>query len=378
MRIALSSNTFDPGFTQGQMDGIGTYSQELFLALLQQGAKVKPAYFPSANSQATLPESYALPWSYRLAVGLNLATPKRFAFNGTMDREFDLYHATDNRVPKLKKIRTLATLYDALLFTHPEWHGDAFSGIKKWLRRHTFNWADHIVTISNTSRLELMTKVGIPENKITVIYAGIAPEWFIPATAEEMHRVREKYQLPPQFLLFTGTLQHKKNLPRLVAAHGALPSDVYENFPLVVVGRAGYSAHAGAKESLAAIDKLTREKRGQWLQYVDADDLRIVFQCASLHVHPSLHEGFGLTLLQAFATQTPVLTSCVAAMPEIAGGAAYLIDPYSTYDMTEGLLALLTKDSLRAELVQQGQERVKDFSWEKCAQETLRLYTKLL
>src|SRR6185437_11239349 len=117
--------------------------------------------------------------------------------------------------------------------------------------------------------------------------------------------------------------------------------------------------------------------KGAWLNYVSYDDLRILFQCATLYVHPSLHEGFGLTILEAFASQTPVITSRVAALPEIAGNAARLIDPLSVDEIKEAMTTLLLKEYLRNELIQKGNMRAKEFNWDKCAEETVRIYHTL-
>jgi glycosyltransferase involved in cell wall biosynthesis len=207
-----------------------------------------------------------------------------------------------------------------------------------------------------------------------VVHLGVSPWWFERASAEDKEVVLKKFNLPNKFVLFTGTLQQKKNLPRLVAAYLELPLDLQTEYPLVVVGRAGW----GMEESLASIQTLTEQKRGHWLKYVSMDELRALFQSSSAYLHPSLHEGFGLTLLEAFASETPVLTSNVAALPEIASDAAYLVDPYSISEIRDGMQALLTDSGLRERLVMKGNKRVQDFSWEKCARETLKVYESLL
>lgn len=153
-----------------------------------------------------------------------------------------------------------------------------------------------------------------------------------------------------------------------------LPPDIRQEFPLLVAGRAGWDT----EDSIKAIKALEAEQCGRWLNYVTLHELRVLFQSASLYTHPSLHEGFGLTLLQAFASGTPVLTSNITAMPETAGGAAYLIDPHSVESIAEGLRRLLTSPTLREELIKKGSLRVQDFSWEKCARETLAVYRELL
>lgn len=220
---------------------------------------------------------------------------------------------------------------------------------------------------------ELVEHIGIKPEKISVVYLGIQEEWFQKTSEAHKLAALKKFNLPRNFLLFTGTLQHKKNLPRIIHAYLALPTDIQEAYPLVIVGRAGW----GTEESLAAIQKLTDQKKGVWLNYVSIEELRVLFQCASLYVHPSLHEGFGLTLLEAFASETPVLTSNVTALPEVAGDAAYFVDPYSVAEISQGIQRMLTSPSLQEVLVQKGVARARKFSWEKCAEETLKVYKSL-
>jgi alpha-1,3-rhamnosyl/mannosyltransferase len=211
---------------------------------------------------------------------------------------------------------------------------------------------------------------GIPPEKIEVVYHGIAPEWFVRATPENEIYIRKKYSLPERFILFASTLQEKKNLPRLVDAYLQLPNDLQEEYPLIIIGRPGWNNEA----STAAVKKIMSEKKGNWLNYVTYDDLRTIFQCATVYAHPSLHEGFGLTILEAFASRTPVLTSRVAAIPEIAGDAALLIDPYSVEEIKEALLRLLLSPTLQNDYVQRGHERSKEFSWDVCAEKTVKVY----
>ncbi len=376
MRIGLSSTTFEPALAREKIDGIGMYTQNLYAEYLKHNLNIVPCYYPTRKNQVTpeLANSQSLQLPYMWSTMLSIATPALFPLHGELEKQIDLFHATDHMVPKFKKIPTIATINDALMFKHPEWHSMRFGNIKKIARKKTLNWADHFITISQTMVQEVLEYAGVKEENISVVYLGVAPAWFTPISAEEKMAVLKKHQLPEKFVLFTGTLQHKKNLPRLVDAYLDLPLDIQKEYPLVVVGRAGW----GTEDSLAAIEKLTSQERGYWLKYVSTDELRALFQCASLYLHPSLHEGFGLTLLEAFASHTPVLTSNIAALPEIANGAAYLIDPYSISEMTKAMNLLLTTPALREELKEKGSERVKDFSWEKCAEETLKIYQSVL
>lgn len=376
MRIGLTCTTIEPAITHGHIDGIGTYTKNLYETLISLGQNVIPYSFPNTQRSITsaFPQGKFFPWSYSTSTLASLILPSRFYSN--LKKHIDILHVTDHMLPKVHNLPVVATICDALMFNNENWHWDTIKlgNLKKWLRKKTLHWADHYITISHAMVPELVEYIGIPEKKISVVYLGVQKEWFEKAHDTQKQAVLKKFNLPPNFLLFTGTLQHKKNLPRLVKAYLKLPSDIQDAFPLIIVGRPGWGTH----ESLAAIQQLTDAKKGFWLKYVDIDDLRVLFQCASLYVHPSLHEGFGLTLLEAFASETPVLTSNVKALPEVAGGAAYLVDPYSVSDISKGIENVLTSSTLREELVWKGKDRVKEFSWEKCMEETLNIYNRVI
>ncbi len=376
MRIGLTSTTIEPAITHGHIDGIGTYTKNLYETLINTGEKVTPYAFPNTKKpiKSGLVNGKFFPLSYSTATINSFINP--FNIYGKLKKDIDILHVTDHMLPKVRDVPVVATLCDAIMFNHANWHWDTvrLGNMKKWLRKKTIHWADHFITISHAMVPELVEHIGIKEEKISVTYLGIHDEWFIKKSAEYKEAVLKKFNLPNHFLLFTGTLQHKKNLPRVIEAYLQLPADIQETYPLVIVGRSGL----GTKESLAAIHELTGRKKGCWLQYVSLDELYVLFQAASLYIHPSLHEGFGLTLLEAFASETPVVTSNVTALPEIAKDAAFIVDPYSIDAIRNAIQQVLTSPQLQHELVQKGIARAREFSWHQCAAKTLDVYKSIL
>ncbi len=373
MRIGLSCTTIEPLLSDGKIDGIGTYTKNLYDEISRAHSSLVPVSFPNQkNSVAQLPNSQLFPFSYTRETIASLINPYR-ALDSHLSR-IDLFHATDHMIPKLKKIPLVATLHDALMFKFPEWFlNTRFPRLKKWARASTLRWPTHFITVSHSMVKELVEYCGIPENKITAIYNGISPFWFETVAFEEKQRVLQKFSLTKKFILFTSTLHPKKNLPRLIRAYLKLPKDMRDEFQLIVVGRQGW----GTEESMQTIQQLESSGNGRWLDYVSLEELRALFQSASVYAHPSLHEGFGLTLLQAFASGTPVLTSNITAMPEIANDAGLLVDPYSEDAIHDGLQKVLLDSTLREKLIAKGSARVKEFSWEKCARETLNVYSNI-
>lgn len=376
MRIGLSSTTFEPGIARGKIDGIGMSTLNLYQEYQKLGLSVTPFYFPQKMREpvaAELPHSQSLLLPYMWATISSFLLPGMSLYS-RYQQSIDIFHATDHMVPKLKKVPVVATINDSLMFKHPEWHSVRLAHLKKHARRETLKWAKHYITISHAMKEEAIEFAGVKAHDISVVHLGVSSWWKERVTVAEQQAVLQKFHLPEKFVLFTGTLQQKKNLPRLIEAYLALPRDVQEEYPLVIVGRAGW----GMEESLAAIQTLTAQARGVWLKYVTTEELRALFQAATVYLHPSLHEGFGLTMLEAFASRTPTLTSRIAALPEIAGNAAYMIDPFSVADIKQGMETLLLNESLRRDYILKGEQRVKDFSWEKCAQETLKVYQAVL
>lgn len=378
MRIGLTCTTIEPTLTHGKIDGIGTYTKNLYETFTKKGQEVIPFSFPNAKKRplSHFPNGKFFDFSYSVSTLTSLINPTSLTVHRNIQKQIDILHVTDHMLPKLNNIPTVATICDAIMFKHSDWHWDTIrlGNLKKWIRKKTIHWADHFITISNAMVPELVEHIGIKQEKISVVYLGIAKQWFEKISEEDKTQVLKKFNIPNKFLLFTGTLQHKKNLPRIIQAYSQLPPDIQDEYPLVIVGRPGW----GTEASLAAIQELIDKKKGYWLNYISIEELRVLFQCATIYVHPSLHEGFGLTLLEAFASETPTITSNVTALPEIANGAAYLVDPYSVAEISQAIKNVLTSPTIREELIQKGTARAREFSWDKCAEETLKIYRTLL
>lgn len=376
MRIGLTCATIEPSLTQGKIDGIGVHTKNLYDEFLKLNHQVVPYAFPRPKAGFTassLPNGKLLPLPFNYSTVLSLSDPASKIIYRHLKKDIDVLHVTDHLIPRVRNIPVIATLHDALIFSHPEWYYTNFNGIKNWFRKQSMQWATHFITISQAMVPELVKFAGIPEDKISVVYNGISPFWFEKISPEQRKTILAKFHLPEKFLLFTATLQPKKNAARVIQAFFDLPAEIRHEYPLVIVGKKGWDA----EESLSAISRLTGEKAGFWLQYVTNEELRALYQSASLYLCPSLHEGFGYTLLEAMASETPVITSNISALPEIAGDAAYLVCPRDTAGIKAAMQEILTNSTLRASLIQKGIHRAAEFTIEKCAKETLKVYEKI-
>ncbi len=354
---------------QQNIDGIGVYTQNLlsYFAAKHYDIKTIP-YQPLSNipysRDAFLPHSLAL---------ASFFTPLGPWFNRNIEKNIDIFHCTNYLIPRFKKIPVVATLFDAIMFKHPEWNHDTLLSLKNYLKKRSAQWADHYIAISHAIIPDLVNYWGIDEKNISVTHLGIAPHWFNSMSEDEKNKVLHKYKLKKNFVLSVGTLQPRKNISRLIEAYQQLPYELQTEYPLVLVGKNGWQTD----ELTKTIHQLEEKNVLRWLTYVPSEDLQALYQSAVLFAFPSLSEGFGLPILEAFASKIPVLTSSTTSLPEIAGEAAYFIDPYHTEDISHGLFTLLNDPSLCMQLIQKGHERAQQFSWDKCAQETDKIYQKL-
>ena len=169
--------------------------------------------------------------------------------------------------------------------------------------------------------------------------------------------------------------QPRKNLERLISAHEALPSKIRQEFPLILVGRSGW----GCDNLLARLGNYTAEGGSvRWLQNVDDLEKRVMMQRATALVFPSLLEGFGLPVLEGFASQTPVICSNTSSLPEVAADAAWLVDPLSQNALTEAMLTLAQAPQVADEWVAKGLIRARKMSWDACAAKTFKVYERVL
>jgi glycosyltransferase involved in cell wall biosynthesis len=273
----------------------------------------------------------------------------------------DLLHAPDFVLPPTRA-RSLLTVHDLTFLVHPECfeprlHRYLARVVPRSLRR-----AHHILADSHATQRDLTRLLGVPAERISVIYPGV-DEQFCPLPASASAPVRRRLGLPDTFLLFVGTLEPRKNLVRLLEALHRLPNAP----PLVLAGRRGWLYD----EVFAAVERLHLHERVCWLDFVEDTDLPALYNLAEAFIYPSLYEGFGLPVAEALACGTPVVTSRLASLPEVAGDAAILVDPFDSAAIAAGIQqALDAGEHFRAA----GPAQVSRFRWEAAAQSLLGRY----
>ena len=230
-----------------------------------------------------------------------------------------------------------------------------------------------VLTGSESTKRDLIRYLNLPAGRVQVTPYGVGRE-FYPRCGEEQRQVRAKYGLPRTFVLSVGVLQPRKNLERLLAAYCLLRKEGHPPPPLVITGKKGWSFASLFRRA----EEWDLRDAVIFTGYVPDEDLPALYSAAQLLAYPSLYEGFGLPVLEAMACGTPVVTSNVSALPEVAGAAAELVVPTQVESIAEGLWRLLASPQRRAELRHLGLQRARAFTWQRTAELTLAAYRQVI
>lgn len=378
MHIGFGSTVWVRGLFTGHLDGIGVYTERLWHEYAK--AKVNDKAFAFGvpdrdkfDPRMPQPLEY-INGSYMRKAATSLATGFKFRGVRRLDSHLDVFHATDQFIPKLRRVPLVSTVMDAIPLVRPDFASSHLRFIKNQVLRRTALWSDHIITISEFSKRDIVDAFGINERNITVIPLGYDESFRKRVDDAARRRVLKEYGLKEGFFIFVGTLQPRKNVRRIIAAHRSLNPSIKARHPMVFVGNYGWNA----EDVLRDIEQMQCHGHGRWLGFVPHDDLRALMQSAKALVYPSLYEGFGLPVLEGFAAGIPVITSNTTSIPEVAGDAALLVNPYDTDAIAQAMLNVTQNEHLAYELVQRGNARLEKFSWHSCAKSTLEVYKKIV
>lgn len=375
MRIGYGITVWSQGVERQHLDGIGIYTKNLWHELSEQKCNLQGLRFGGCDqANHAIPSAHEcleLKFNRQVARAAILGVP----FSGTarFENAIDLYHATDHHIPKLRNTPIVATLMDAIPFVHPEWVSQRLRLLKNFAFKKTAQWCEEIITISEFSKLDIAEHFNIPVERITSTPLGVNQSFFERKSSEEIDRALVRHDVRKGAFIFVGTLQPRKNVRRIIEAHRRLPLAAREAHPLLIIGKYGWGDNALLDE----LNKMQLDNRGRWLNNVDNEDLLALLQSATALVYPSLYEGFGLPVLEGFASGIPVISSRTTSIPEVAGDAALLVDPESEDDIADAMLRIVEDTALATVLRGKGLERAKAFTWANCAQQTMDVYQRV-
>ncbi len=280
----------------------------------------------------------------------------------------DVYHYPHFDLPFSFKTKSVITIHGLKYIKIPDlfYHkSKRKSLLMRTIMRNSARRASRVITVSKSTKEDIVNILGVSSYKIEVIYEACDSCYRVVPGLTDF--VIKKYGIRLPFLLFVGEISPHKNLSRLLKA---LKQVKYKDYYLIIVGK----NYLDYKEPFKLVENLGIQDRVRFLKVALKEDLVYIYNAATVFILPSLYEGFGIPVLEAMACGTPVITSNVFSLPEVAGNSALLIDPYDVESMTDAIDRVLGSSSLQQRMREKGLKWVKEFSWSKAARETIKVY----
>jgi glycosyltransferase involved in cell wall biosynthesis len=365
MRIAINTLAM-----KRELYGVGNYIKNLVSALARLDRENEYVLFASADNACHL-RGLGENFSIELAPSsrmLRLPWEQSVLPLRLRRKRIDVYHGATFVAPLIKMCVHVVSILDMTFHLTPERHSLVKRAYFRAMIPQMARRSEKVIAISESTKRDLLRLLEIKEEKICVTHLGVDKR-FRPVTDEqELTRVREKYNLPAKYILYVGLIEPRKNVEALVDAYHA--DSLHTEFDLVLAGNLGW----GYAPLLAKVANSRVRNRIRMPGYVADADLPALFSMAAVFVYPSVYEGFGLPVLEAMACGTPVITSKVSSLPEVAGEAAILVDPSDPKALASALQSVLGDEHLGKSLSEKGMQRAGLFTWEKTAQKTLGVY----
>ncbi len=366
MRIGI-----DARLTHYRKAGISRYTLQLIEALARCDSGDEFTILQSAKSHEPIIDSPGFAWQ-------RLLTPSHHRLEQwllpleILTLGLDVLHSPDFIPPFRRNCRSVITIHDLVFMLYPHlltkdaarYYGQIDQAV-----RHT----DAIIAVSVATKRDVIRLLGVPEDKVTVIYEASSPVFRPMRTPELVQRVRGRFGIPGDFILFVSTIEPRKNVSLLLKAFRQLLDDYHVDVKLVLAGEKGWLY----EQIFQLSTDLHLAEDVLFLGRVSTEELLWLYNTAQMLVAPSIYEGFGLTPLEAMACGTPVIASNVSSLPEVVGDAGLLVDPMDVEALTVAMWRMLSDSDLRDSLIEKGFRRAQVFSWDKAARETLDLYHTL-
>jgi glycosyltransferase involved in cell wall biosynthesis len=286
----------------------------------------------------------------------------------------DVVHSLHYTFPLMHfRAKQVVTVHDMTFFSMPEVHITLKAFYFRLFIRASLSRADSLIFVSHSAMQDFSSRLGLPSGFSTVIHHGKSEAFNPSPDPDDVVRVRDKYGLPQEFILYVGTIEPRKNLTRLVSAFASVAQN-YPDLSLVIAGMKWRMYD----QLLEEVYKLNLHSRVIFPGFVAEEDKALLISSAKVFVYPSLYEGFGIPVLEALACGVPTVTSNTSALPEVAGNAALMVDPNSTIEISRAIEELLSDSSLRLRLRDASIHHAAQFTWQKTAVSTLKVYTEVM
>ena len=284
--------------------------------------------------------------------------------------------------PLRSPVPLVVTIHDLTTLLVPEYHRGARARLYNALVSAAARGADHVLTDSFSSKLDIIDHLGIPEQDVTAIYLGVGPQYKpSPAGGDSSlvdMAVIKKYDLPEFYVLYLGGYEAHKNVLNLLHAYTYVAKALGDEYPLVLAGKKPDTVSANFPDYDDMIARAGLSKYVRWIGYVDEADKPLLYRGAEVFVFPSRREGFGLPPLEAMACGTPVVAADSGSLPEIIGPAGFIVAPDDVRGMAGAIIAIIMQEQLAADLRRQGPQQAAKFTWEQTAVETLKVYDRVI
>jgi glycosyltransferase involved in cell wall biosynthesis len=284
----------------------------------------------------------------------------------------DVWHAMAFVAPVLSPCPTVVTVLDLSYLRFPEAFKSPNRLYLKWMTRISVRRARAVIAISESTRQDVISLLGVPAGRVHCVYCGVDPS-FRPLPVPEVESFRREKGLPERFVLSLSTIEPRKNVVTLVDAFAELVTlapDVTAGVCLVIAGGRGWLA----APVYARVEELGMQDRIRFTGYVPEGEKRLWYNAATCFCYPSLYEGFGLPPLEAMACGVPVVTSDASSLPEVVGDAGLTVPPRNTAALAEALHRVLSDPGLHADLAHRSLSRAQRFSWAEAARQTAQIY----
>ncbi len=348
--------------------GSGQYGYEIIKNLNKIDRKNDYLIYLPVNPSSDMP-NVSENWKYKIISSRKLWTVTALSPHFIRNRsKVDVFFTPTHYLPPFAPKKSVISILDVSYIYFPQlFTKKDLIQLKKWTH-FSAKKAEKIITISESSKSDIIKEYRVKSEKVHVIYPGIRIEKNL-KNITNMEDLRKKFNIKEEYILFVGTLQPRKNIVKLIEAFSKLDGDLH----LVIVGKKGWNY----EEILNAPKKFGVESKVIFIQEASDEDLPVLYKNAKFFILPSLYEGFGLPVLEAMSYGTPVITSNISSLPEAGGNAALYVNPNDAKDIFDKMKKLLGDSNLRKDLIKKGYEQVKKFSWEKSARETLAVLETL-